>query len=480
MEVTDSKLIELAFGSGTRGECVREHAAASKRRFVRSQDHLSLLTDGATGRILTALQTFDAYGLDKIVEAVEYPSAVLHPDPAEPALTLKKRREDLGLSLKDVAKASQETVASVEKSEDGKSTLPIRTLERICICLGLDERLIAFQPGAGGDRSLAVRLKSLGPNLPGFSGRTVSTLAESAWVATTQARLERGLEIKQRISIEFSPDPNYGTFQYPAWMHGYYLAKETRKKLGISANDPILSMRDLCSRLGFPVIQAELPKNFAGATVASSGHRAIVVNTQGYNSNVWVRRATLAHELAHLMWDPDEKLEQLRVDEYTQIEISPKELKKDFVEQRANAFAIEFLAPTKAVEATFKSATTDQAGLRLVMELFGISATAARYHIGNAIDRKLSLDMHGMRDANPSSEWDGRESFTVDWFPIKKTPLVRRGEFSAAVVAAEQRGTITEDTAVSYLSSTVEEYHESRDSILGLFPQYGETSPSNV
>ena len=473
MEVIDSRMIEFAFGIGTTGPTTREHAASSRRLFVRSQDHLSIRNDGATGRVLTALQAFDAYGLDKIIEAVEYPTAVLHSDPAEPAMTLKRRRQSLGLSVDDLSRATKESSSIIEKCEDGISTAPIRILEKICISLGLDERLISFLPGAGGDESLAVRLKTLGSERAHFTSRVVSTLAEAAWVAMTQARLERELSIKDRFFISFTPDSNYGDSQYPAWQHGYYLAQKTRKLIGIDANEPIPSMRDLCSRLGFPVIQAELPKNFAGATIASGGQRAIVANTQGFNANVWVRRATLAHELGHLMWDPDERLNLLQVDEYSQLEKSPTKMTKDFVEARANAFAIEFLAPGTAVEITFNNEATDSAGLRAVMEKFGISATAARYHISNSIQRTISSDKCGAENVIPSPEWEGRESFTNDYFPMKSTSTMRRGEFCAAVVAAEMRGLISVDTAVSYLSaSSTTEYNGNREMILSLFPQY--------
>ncbi len=473
MEVIDSRMIEFAFGVGTTGPTTRQHAASSGRIFVRSQDHLSVRNDGATGRVLTALQAFDAYGFDKVIEAVEYPTAVLHSDPAEPARTLKRRRQSLGLSVDDVSKATKESSSMIEKCEDGISTVPIRILEKICISLGLDERLISFLPGAGGDESLAVRLKTLGSEIPSFSARAVSTLAEAAWVAMTQARLERELSIKDRIPIIVTPDSNYGESGYPAWQHGYYLAQKTRKLILLDTSEPIPSMRVLCSRLGFSVIQADLPKNFAGATIASGGQRAIVANTQGFNSNVWVRRATLAHELGHLMWDPDEQLQLLQVDEYSQLEKSPTKMNKDFVEARANAFAIEFLAPAKAVEVTFRNEATDSAGLTAVMERFGISATAARYHISNSIKKTISPGKGGVETVSPSPEWEGRESFTNDYFPVMSTSIMRRGEFCAAVVAAEMQGLISEDTAMTYLTaSSTREYKENREMILGLFPQY--------
>ena len=37
-------------------------------------------------------------------------------------------------------------------------------------------------------------------------------------------------------------------------------------------------------------------------------------------SNVRIRRTTLAYELAHILFDPEAKLESVRVDSYKQLE----------------------------------------------------------------------------------------------------------------------------------------------------------------
>ena len=110
-------------------------------------------------------------------------------------------------------------------------------------------------------------------------------------------------------------------------------------------------MRELAEeRLGIPIIQAPIDENIAGATIASTDEsgkemRGIVLNILGANENVWVRRATLSHELGHLLYDPSPRLEKLKIDSYEQGEIDPQMQNTDFVEQRANAFAIAFLAP---------------------------------------------------------------------------------------------------------------------------------------
>ena len=59
-------------------------------------------------------------------------------------------------------------------------------------------------------------------------------------------------------------------------------------------------------------------------------------------TSIWVRRATVAHELGHLLFDPVQ-LDRVRVDTYQSNEIDPESHltpRPDVVEQRANAFSI--------------------------------------------------------------------------------------------------------------------------------------------
>ena len=107
-------------------------------------------------------------------------------------------------------------------------------------------------------------------------------------------RLEGALALPAPEHL-FPTDPFYGSATEPAYRVGYYLANTFRSELGFN-NQPIDSMRDLLERrLRIPIIQAELGVRIAGATVASSDRRAIVVNLSGRNQNVFARRSTLWH-----------------------------------------------------------------------------------------------------------------------------------------------------------------------------------------
>lgn len=461
----NSKLLEYVFGVESQGTTLNERARTSNYQFVRSQDHLSLFKPTSTGHRLKACEALDVYGFDILKEVHDYGSAILVCSEDEPAATLRMQREDLGLSVHDVAKRTGLTDSQVNECENSANRSPIRSIERLAAVLGLDDRLVSVTPGAGRDNNLAVRLKTIGQST-GLGVSAVLAFSEAAWVIRTQARLLDLLKIDKRLPSQFIPSANYGHANYPAWQHGYYLANKTREALGLSANEPIF-LRDVCEKLGVPLLQAELPRRLAGATVASLGRRGIVVNTAGYNQNVWVRRATIAHELGHLIWDPDSSLQQVRVDDYDDL-FSVNE-RPDFVEARANAFAVALLAPSDSVKKVFQSHSDVRVGLRSVMELFGISYSAAKYHVWNSLDRAIKIESLVVDDVEPTDEWRGQEAYTDDFFPIKSTASLRRGEFAGLVVSAEEKGLISSDTACGYLQTTPELYSRSKANIISLY-----------
>lgn len=460
----------MIFGAESTGTDSVERASSSTRTFVRSQDHLAIWTPNATGRRLTAREALEAYGIGKLGELIEHGSAILPPATTEPAKTLQTRREALGLSHEALAKAAGLTVAQVAGSEDPTQRSPVRQVERIAIALGLDERLVGFQVGAGGDDGLAARLRTLGQKPKGFSTDAVTTFAEVAWVIRTEKRLADALGSPQSMLAKFHSDTQYGDRTYPAWLHGYYLASRTRQILGIDPVEPIDSMRGVCRLLRVPLIQVQLPDRFAGATVASGGSRGIAVNVAGSNSNVWVRRATIAHELGHLLWDPPDRLQSVRVDTYAELQEPFTQNSPDHVEARANAFAVAFLAPPLAVEATLRDSPNPSVAIRNVMDRFGIGFTAASYHTWNAAGRSFDRSSVRMDDIAPTDDWRGREAYTDDYFPLSATPRTRRGEFAGKVVHSRRLGLLSSDTAATYLNVPLQALGTAENEIVGLFP----------
>jgi Zn-dependent peptidase ImmA (M78 family) len=175
--------------------------------------------------------------------------------------------------------------------------------------------------------------------------------------------------------------------------------------------------------IGIPILQVELPQWISGATVVSDEHRGIVLNTKGATQNVLIRRATLAHELGHLLYDPASALQNLRVDSERDI-VAAADTLGDYVEQRANAFAIAFLAPPEAVRMLVQP-PFDVEDVRRVMREFGIGPAAARFHIGNSHYNAYEVPSEPP-NAWPSDEVRAQEDFTLDYFTPETTPPQRR------------------------------------------------------
>jgi Zn-dependent peptidase ImmA (M78 family) len=216
------------------------------------------------------------------------------------------------------------------------------------------------------------------------------------------------------------------------------------------------------------VIQADLGNRIAGATVESAGHRAIVVNLVGRNQNPFVRRSTLAHELCHLLFDPQQKLRSLRVDEYTELDEREDQL-VDPVEQRANAFSVQLLAPQSSALQLYKAAADDQ--LSRVMDHFGVSFTAARYQVWNALERAVPLDSIWASKSRPEADWEGREGYTTTYHPIRSLAdhPSRAGRFSAVVLRAAESGVVSWDTASEWLFCSELELKRAAPSIHELY-----------
>ncbi|WP_328705855.1 ImmA/IrrE family metallo-endopeptidase [Aeromonas caviae] len=247
-------------------------------------------------------------------------------------------------------------------------------------------------------------------------------------------------------------------YRYPAYQKGYSLAARTRQLLNLGEFEPIKSLTELVEdTLCIPVVQTELSSRFAGATVAPSDTgRGIIINTKGLNSNIFVRRTTLAHELGHLLWDPEHRLNKLVVDDYEGINNIFTD-SFDEVEARANAFAAEFLAPASGVKEIYKKHVHPVDGLRAVMEHYGVSFTTARWQLINSKVVSEEDNFSGI-DTTHSHDWTINEEARLSYSPIPSIPESRRGRFEKIILDCVGLGIISSDSAASCLSCTEEEF----------------------
>ena len=454
-------------------------ALASSRRFVRGRTQISSLESGRhpKGHIISAFEALQSYGIGVLDEAIEYGSAILLKHLNAVGTALRRQRETLGLDPGAVSRATGVRVADIMRIETGSVTdVPMQAVEGIAFILGLDEAQIAFQETTGG-AAAAARLKTLqaespAAGLPGLSRKSVITFAEAASVIRVQHRLQQSLGISGMAAI-FRPNHDYGSRTTPAWRVGYQLAEQTRNQLRMG-EQAIPSMREFVhNTLGIPVVHAELPQRIAGATIAVSDgrslYRGIVLNVIGANTNPLVRRATLAHEVGHLLYDPDQDLSNVRVDSYATLESDPEKIGSvDYVEQRANAFAISLLAPIGVVREHNIPPISPEHIVNTVSS-FGISITAASFHVANAHYR--SYPVPRVDDIQYDwSPWRAAEDFDLDYFPIPDTPSIRRGRFAGLVAAASEHNIISSASAAGYLKCTNEAFLEKASAIRDIHP----------
>jgi hypothetical protein len=159
---------------------------------------------------------------------------------------------------------------------------------------------------------------------------------------------------------------------------------------------------------------------------------------------------TICHELAHLLWDPDERLEKIIMDDYEKIEFKSN----DQVEMRANAFAVSFLAPRTAVRTIVEQSGNLGEALAEISSRFGISISAARYHVHNVMRIETqSINVDSVNFDN----WIPAENLTIDYLPglDDAVPISRRGMFSGVVARAFLDHRISADTGAMCLKTSV-------------------------
>lgn len=465
VSAADNALLDLVFGADAAGETAEVRARNSRKIFVRSQSQLALMTARAKGLPITAAAAFDLIGLEGLRRVVENGAAVINASLDEPSRTIRAQRSELNVSHDDVAKAAGLSLAEVASSEERGSILPIRKLLRLSQALGLNDETLSAVPSAGADRELAYRLRTMQSNgTIKLSASLVLKLSEAAWVISKQRKLAKMIDPACE-SPAFDASTDYSR---PAWKRGWELAEITRDLLGIDPLAPIPSIRALIDKINIPLVQAELGQTFAGATIQNGEDRGIVVNVDGDNRNVWVRRATLCHELGHLLWDPVDRLQHLHVDRYEDIR-TPSETG---IEARANAFAIAFLAPPKAIVDIAMQDRPSQEQVGILMQQYGLAATAARHHLSN-VSREWGspVDTTAVRNdllPTPDDQWAANENWTVDFFPIQGVPMNRSGRFAGLVAAAARHELVSLDYAAFCLGVDRAVLEGKLDTVIGI------------
>jgi Zn-dependent peptidase ImmA (M78 family) len=153
-------------------------------------------------------------------------------------------------------------------------------------------------------------------------------------------------------------------------------ARVARQELGLGLDQPIqdiLSVVEETERL--PVAVLKLSEGVAGAYVTRKGQAFVLLNG---DQSVPRQRFTLAHELGHHRLGHAAVVDGAREIDGTSM---------DPLEQQANAFAGEFLAPDQALRSwmdAHQHALIDVVRLVRIAHWFGISAPAALVRLSQA------------------------------------------------------------------------------------------------
>jgi hypothetical protein len=150
-----------------------------------------------------------------------------------------------------------------------------------------------------------------------------------------------------------------------------------------------------------------------------------------------------------------------------------QQISGDQVETRANAFAIAFLAPPRAVEQLYDDLSDYTAMISALMDQFGVSFTAARFHLANVIRnrRGIELDLSEIKSyrmPEPAGQWLVREDWTNDFYPIASVPISRRGMFGSFVARAVIDKLITSDVAATWLRCKPEDLDGKLNDLISL------------
>ena len=211
-------------------------------------------------------------------------------------LLLARRRS--GLSLRDLANRLQGTVSaqSIGKYERGEMKPGSDVLVALSTALELPVSYF-MSPMAAALAGLDFRKKS------GTSAK------DRAWVeAEVLHHVERYLIIEQLLGLESADwnDPLSSRRRVTALEQAETLADEVRVEWQLG-RDPIPNMTELLEHHGIKVLLLPLPESVHGLTclVRRPGYRDVPCIVINRNDTLERRRLTLAHELFHLLADPE-------------------------------------------------------------------------------------------------------------------------------------------------------------------------------
>jgi len=287
---------------------------------------------------------------------------------------LRKARQLLQLTVAEVAQNIQVSPDYIEKWERGEEGPNVKQLEMLARLYG---REIDYFLRESPSPPLEIEFRGRkGQSVRDLSRETKIVIAKFDELCRTAVEFEQLLNKKLRVRITRfkktdSPD---------------LVVKSLREQFGAN-NKPIPRLRDLLEREGVRIFELPVPNDeFSGLSFWHSEYGpAILVNAKEPKGR---RNFTLAHELAHLLYDDGSSVCYI-----------PVTFAKpgDNIEYKANKVAVKLLLPEAGIKEDFEKnnllSTPSEEQLGQMAGKWGVSLQALGYRL-----EKLGLINKGYAD----------------------------------------------------------------------------------
>lgn len=257
-----------------------------------------------------------------------------------PAVLVRRAREAAALSPEQLAAWARLELDRLNELEAGRAKFTWRELDGCARVFGL--RVDDLLDGEGGRAPMTLLLRSDQAE-SGLGVQDYLTFDSCELLGEFQRALRDIAELEQELGLSQPALPTIAKGPKGELHPGERLARAVRKELDLR-DDAIPSMVDLLHQLGVCVLWVSTTeRSLDGACAQLPIPGVLVVLDEGFSSP-WRTRATLAHELCHLLFD-------LGADR--PVLLSPSQARGrhlDDLERTAKAFAAHLLVPTSGVK----------------------------------------------------------------------------------------------------------------------------------
>jgi Zn-dependent peptidase ImmA (M78 family) len=285
-----------------------------------------------------------------------------------PAVLVRRAREAAALSPEQLAAWARLELGRLNELEAGRVKFTWRELDSCARIFGL--RVDDLLDGQAGRAPMTLLLRSDQDEF-GLGVQQNLTVDSCELLGEFQRSLRDIADLEQELELSRPALPVIATDSKKSGLHpGESLARAARKELGLG-DEAIPSMVDLLDRLGICVLWVSTAeRSLDGACARLPIPGVLVVHDEG-SPSPWRTRATLAHELCHVLFDLGANRPVL---------LSPSQARGQHLEELeriAKAFAAHFLVPTDGVQRVVDSRDPISEG--------AIGAVGSRFSVGRTL-----------------------------------------------------------------------------------------------